>query len=321
MTASPDFYQPNPLPQANSWAAGGTPEPISDSKARGRSVRGEDFTDLRIWAESLEDVMKARISVENRAKRGGVDYDLFAADIEALKAREHAFGLALRQSARRIIRSEFPGVEVWAKSHFGIGMDRLLPRLLGSLGHPVIATPYMWTDDKPDGHECIEGRCGKRHLVALEPYRRTLRQLWSYCGHGEALRRSKGMSQDEALGLGSPRCKMLVHLLAEATIKCGPQPTRISEATSLAAGAITHSPPTRQAEAKSDPVGSGSGTPSAPAEAIEEPDKYRYRNIYDTRKAATADRGWTDGHRHNDALRIVGKEILRDLWLAAGGGR
>jgi hypothetical protein len=61
-----------------------------------------------------------------------------------------------------------------------------------------------------------------------------------------------------------------------------------------------------------------------------------YRGLYDRRKAATADRihrvpcpqcdgkgatadgtPWRDGHRHADALRIVAKAILRDLWLAA----
>jgi len=61
-----------------------------------------------------------------------------------------------------------------------------------------------------------------------------------------------------------------------------------------------------------------------------------YRDLYDQRKAATEARRhqvpctqcdgkgsvaigtpWRDGHRHADALRIVAKAILRDLWLAA----
>jgi hypothetical protein len=61
------------------------------------------------------------------------------------------------------------------------------------------------------------------------------------------------------------------------------------------------------------------------------------RELYDQRKAATegcvhatpcvrcgpagkpAQPGtpWSDGHRHADALRIVSKTLLKDLWLAA----
>lgn len=44
-----------------------------------------------------------------------------------------------------------------------------------------------------------------------------------------------------------------------------------------------------------------------------------YRAVYDARRAHTADThpDWTPGHSHNDALRIVSKRILRDLWRAA----
>lgn len=39
-----------------------------------------------------------------------------------------------------------------------------------------------------------------------------------------------------------------------------------------------------------------------------------FRPAYDAARAAWADRDTTDGHKHNHALRIVGKEILKDLW-------
>lgn len=44
-----------------------------------------------------------------------------------------------------------------------------------------------------------------------------------------------------------------------------------------------------------------------------------YRATYDARRAHTAitHPDWTLGHSHNDALRIVSKAILRDLWRAA----
>lgn len=44
-----------------------------------------------------------------------------------------------------------------------------------------------------------------------------------------------------------------------------------------------------------------------------------YRKVYDARRehTATTHPEWTPGHSHNDALRVVSKRILRDLWRAA----
>lgn len=44
-----------------------------------------------------------------------------------------------------------------------------------------------------------------------------------------------------------------------------------------------------------------------------------YRAVYDARRAHTAvtHPDWTDGHSHNDGLRIAAKEILKDLWRAS----
>jgi hypothetical protein len=44
-----------------------------------------------------------------------------------------------------------------------------------------------------------------------------------------------------------------------------------------------------------------------------------YRAVYDARRAHTATTRpeWTDGHSHNDALRVVAKEVLKRLWREA----
>lgn len=42
-----------------------------------------------------------------------------------------------------------------------------------------------------------------------------------------------------------------------------------------------------------------------------------YRSVYDQARAAWSDRDTTDGHKHSHALRLVGKAILRDLWIEA----
>jgi hypothetical protein len=55
------------------------------------------------------------------------------------------------------------------------------------------------------------------------------------------------------------------------------------------------------------------------AESCVKQSKSPYRIVYDARRANTAfdHPDWTKGHSHNDALRIMGKEILQDLWLAS----
>lgn len=48
-----------------------------------------------------------------------------------------------------------------------------------------------------------------------------------------------------------------------------------------------------------------------------------YRAVYDDRREDTAvtHPEWTPGHSHNDALRIVSKAVLKDLWRAARDAR
>lgn len=43
------------------------------------------------------------------------------------------------------------------------------------------------------------------------------------------------------------------------------------------------------------------------------------RDVYDARRAHTAEThpDWTAGHSHNDALRVVAKQFLKDLWIAS----
>ena len=42
-----------------------------------------------------------------------------------------------------------------------------------------------------------------------------------------------------------------------------------------------------------------------------------YRAVYDRERAKWADRDTTDLHKHNHALSVVAKEILKDLWIEA----
>lgn len=231
------------------------------------------FDTLRLWAESYEDAQSARISCENRMLRGNVQPEDFALQLDAIKIGEMVCKKAMKGAYRKAAPK---GVIAWQKGATGVG-EHLLARLLGVVGHPVIATPYHW-----------EGEGSQRELIADLPFERTVSQLWSYCGTGDAARkRAKGMSANDAMALGSPRAKMLVHLIAEGCIKAGVRKIEGVE-----------------------------GSPStATRTAISE-----YGKVYLERRDKTAGReDWTDGHRHNDALRIVGKRVLRDLWVACHG--
>lgn len=246
--------------------------------------------ELRIWAEMFNDAQQQRTATDNRAKRAGVDPGLYKPYLDTVIVAEKAAKRGLLLSYRRVVPKP---IQEWQKNETGIG-DHTLARLLGHLGHPCHATPHHWHEGaSPDDHECPLGtngkplHCsGKRHLIADQPYERTIAQLWQYCGHGDPARRiKKGITADELAGLGKPQLKMIVFLLAEHAMM------------------------------------SGKGKEGA-----------TYREVYEARRLATIERvhaepckrcgkagaegaPWTDKHKMADALRITGKEILRDLWL------
>lgn len=171
-------------------------------------------------------------------------------------------------------------VREWVEHTPGLGAPSMA-RLLGHLGHPRRATPAHW-----------EGSGTKRVLIPDPPYERTIGQLWQYCGHGDPRRSrpGKGATAEEVFACGSPTLKMIVHLIAANTMR-----------------------------SKDGQDG-------------------MYRKIYDSERDRFADRvhaspcvrcgpsgrpaaedtPWKPGHQMAAALRRVGKEILRDLWILAG---
>lgn len=129
-----------------------------------------------------------------------------------------------------------------------------------------------------------EGTGSNRVLMQGEPYVRTIGQLWQYCGHGAPARKAKGMSAEDLMGLGSPDLKMLVHIAAECAMKAGKPGDRYRDAYDTAREAVAEKVHTAKC-----PQCVGSSNEGDP---------------------------WRPGHQHAHALRMVGKEILRDLWLA-----
>lgn len=186
---------------------------------------------------------------------------------ELLVKAETFAGKALDSQMRAIVG---PFVGTWLETP-GIG-DRTVARLLGEIGHPVVAFPSHWEEGE-EGED-------KRILVSDDPFVRRVSDLWAYTGHGDARRkRVPGMPVEDALALGNPRAKSLVYLMAENCKRLN-----------------------------------GGTTPTG------KPRKFSpYRNIYDIKQEhyKVARPEWTPGHRQQSCLRIVGKEILRDLYNAA----
>jgi hypothetical protein len=218
---------------------------------------------LRIAAETFADFQQFRVAANNRAERGGVPPDEFADLVVGLDAQEAALRRVLVRAYRAAVS---PAVRDWQQRTPGLG-EPTFARLLGLLGHPRVAFPWHW---EGEGHD--------RHLVADAPYARTISQLWSYCGVGDATRKQKkGKTADELMACGSPRLRSLLFLVATSCMKNRASP---------------------------------------------------YRAVYEEQKAAAIERGWHEQKRRfpptnraeQHALRVVGKEVLRDLWLVAGDG-
>ena len=265
------------------------------------------FDSLRLYADEFSSTQQHRLSVANRiGSLPGEPPETLRQHVELLQQAEHELALAMRRCFRRVA----PEVHRWTTDTVGLG-EHLMARLLGTIGDPVHAQPYAWFDDKPDAHTCGP-TCGRgRHLVALVPFDRTPRQLLAFAGHGDpADRRRAGMHQDDALRLGNPRAKFLTHLLAESCMK--------KPGTHLLA---VPNPETTAAEKSASEDLTTDGGSAVATRAVPGSVRRRspYRDTYDQARAKYAERDWTDGHRHNAALRYVGREILIDLWRVQSG--
>jgi hypothetical protein len=235
------------------------------------AVASSGYLKLRVWAEMLEDQMQERIRQGNRVERAGVDPTPYMAQLDVLARVEKDVGKAMRLCYRDVVD---PEIVSWQKTTKGIG-DHLLARLLGVIGHPRHTVVHRW-----------EGTGKERELIELGAMERSVSQLWSYCGVGDPSRRRRsGMTAEDGASLGSPRAKMLVHLIAEHCMMCKTSPYRdLYEQARVRYADRVHVDVCPQCHAKA-------GDP------------------------------WRPGHQHAAALRLVSKTILKDLWIVSGGGQ
>ena len=148
----------------------------------------------------------------------------------------------------------------WIGGQLGVG-EKQAGRLLGVLGDPYLRV-------NPETGEVTA---------------RTVSQLWSYCGHGDAAAQVRRRGEK---GNWNATLKMRAHLIAESCIKQAPSPYRrvYDEARAKYADA-THKEDCKRCGPSGKPALAGSPL--------------------------------SDGHKHARALRAAAKIFLRDLWAEA----
>lgn len=238
-----------------------------------------DLLTLRMWAATYDAASRNKMATDARFREltnlqqhlpGAEDQKMYAA-----KQKDHA-----RKMLFAAYQRAFPTIYAWAVNVPGLATSSDLAWLLALTGDPRVKQPYIRLTDEPAGHVCCE-KCGPgKHLVALEETPRKVSELWSYCGHGAAIKRRKGMTAAEALAGGNTMAKTLAHRLAEACMKMPGGTTKT--------GTVRKRSP--------------------------------YRDVYDAvRLKVEVREDWTDGHKHNHAVRLTAKAILKDLWLVQHG--
>lgn len=207
--------------------------------------------------------------------------------LEGLKKLEHATVLDLQRAMRR------HPLGAWQKRQIGVG-EKQLARLLAAIGDPYWNTLH----NRP----------------------RTVSELWAYCGlHTLPLGQMGSDNHPYAAEGNQPADR-------------APDQGRTDTQGTSVRGAARRKKGQRanwSTEAKTRAY--------LIAESCTKQARSPYREVYDKRRAATADKihdrpcpqcngagktdliasPWRPGHQHADALRIVSKAILKDLWIAS----
>lgn len=212
---------------------------------------------LTIYADLVDDLEKSRIATENRI-RALRDVKGLAGSPEEERLDSIAMGLA--EAERKATNELKKAVKAhplgeWIGGQLGVG-EKQAGRLLGVLGDP-----YKRPGFPP----------------------RTVSQLWSYCGYGDARSqvRRRGVKNNWNATL-----KMRAFLIAESCMKTPTSPYRAvyDEGRAKYADAV-HTDECKRC--------GPSGKPAQPGSDL------------------------SDGHKHARALRLVTKTFLRDLWEEA----
>lgn len=285
--------------------------PIELLTPTGVSAGGTSYPVLALYADALDDMETTRIANENRARSleqmGAAPADVahLTAIIDALAAIERQTELQLNRAVRK------HPLGPWVKATKGIG-EKQGARLIAAIGDPYWNTLH----DRP----------------------RTVSELWAYCGYhvlhsGHTVLGSQtstagvdpssnpghkgGDAQNAPAGVAPIRtkgqrsnwsntAKTRAYLCAEAAIKAGVR--KLDGADDTDGYDVAHREaisPLGQVylDGRAKYAGSLHGADC--------------RRCGPKGNPAPAGSPLSEGHRHARALRLVAKEILRQLWLEA----
>lgn len=167
----------------------------------------------------------------------------------------------------------------WQRSQKGVG-EKQLARLLAAIGDP--------------------------YINATTGLPRTVSQLWAYCGLHTLPTTDQGNAEAQICGVGGGATPPAGAEGVPSTVVGTPLPGTTNVAARRQKGVKAN----WSTDAKTRAYLIATSCIKQDGE---------YRQVYDARRAHTAEThpDWTPGHSHNDALRIVSKRILRDLWRTA----
>jgi hypothetical protein len=305
---------------------------------------------LSLAADVLDDIERVRIANENRLRqltRSAEDVDgetrgfglddthpdvaRLAAIVDTLRKVDHDSTLQLQRQMRR------HPLGGWMRAQKGIG-EKQGARLLAAVGDPYIRPEIV----RGDG-------------TVLPAGPRTVSALWAYAGlhtlpvDGQTTVAIQGTHAVDGADFpaGHTPCDVQTHAAGrDQTTARHPDQGRLDtqhESVRVAARRQRGQKSNWSTKAKmrayliAESCGKQLRKPCTAGEHAEACECSPYRLLYERRKAATAGRvhaaacvrcgpsgrpaqpgsPWNDGHRHADALRIVAKAVLKDLWRQA----
>ena len=291
---------------------------------------------LALAADVVDDIERVRIANENRLRQltrteadsDGEDRGFGLPEDHPDVARVAGIVSALKDIEQDAVRNLQRHMKrhplwPWSKTQRGVG-EKQLARLLAVIGDPYIngstekprTVSALWAYSGlhvvPGSHSTLDDQS----VIAAGDEGGDLDQE-----HGDTLvsdvwvaaRRKKGVRSN-----WSSKAKMRAYLIAESCVKQLDKACKEDPESHAALGAGQQGPDTlgMPASSQSD---SGAGQQSHDAHSIRACPCSPFRVKYDLRKAhtRTTHPEWTDGHRHNDALRVASKEILKQLWREA----
>lgn len=270
-----------------------------------------DLKRLRLLGEQLTDAKKARSATVNRVERGGgAEWDVGTILIADAWEKEVVAGKMLTEHYKQVAPGE---VRAWAAEIPGLGTGELFPRMIAIIGNPLRAIPHHWaTNDElvfEDGR--WQQGAKAKEPIEDEPYDRGVRQLWSWAGCGDPDRNPKYMTKptrEELMAAGMrTTLRPLLYTFSSYLLRAHTRSDAVAASQywkifTTAKDAGLRKTHTRQCQNKKRPplTSNGCGTVQHP-------------------EWGAPGSPWRPGHAQAHAHRIVHKELLHDLWHAAGG--